>query len=393
MFLFLFLVLLVYTFVNVYVLFRITSLVTVTFPILNKSWVMGIFVALGLSFFLYMAVFRNSRGIIPSVLSRASTSWLVVLLYGFLFFALFDLGKGLFHYFKIDFSKKLPIEWQTMVFYVFVMYMGNIFAWGSYLARSTKVSHYTVKVDKKVQGLNKLRIIVATDIHLGQMMGRERLRKKILFINEQKPDIILFVGDVLDGELEPVLLQGSLEEFKALKSQYGVFAVLGNHEYYGLRSKKGREDALEHLINEFQKNGINVLKDEAKLIEDSFYVVGRQDIQSQQVFERKRTALEDLFRYVDVNKPVILMDHQPIETDAVANMGVDLQLAGHTHRGQLWPFNYITQRIFKKDYGLLVTGKTHLIVSSGLGTWGPVVRLGSRSEIVQIDMQFNNKKR
>ena len=131
------------------------------------------------------------------------------------------------------------------------------------------------------------------------------------------------------------------------------------------------------------------MRDTSLLIDQRFYLVGRDDRDKSRFTGKKRKELGELMQHVDLSRPVILMDHQPFNLEKARELGVDLQVSGHTHHGQLWPFNYITNAIYELSYGYKQIGQTHFYVSTGFGTWGPPVRLGNRPEIVQIKLIFD----
>jgi Predicted phosphohydrolases len=126
-----------------------------------------------------------------------------------------------------------------------------------------------------------------------------------------------------------------------------------------------------------------MLRDSSVFVDESFYIVGRDDLSSQ-----KRRSLTELMKEVDKKYPVILMDHQPFHLEEAIENGVDIQLSGHTHYGQMWPFNYITKMVYKLAYGYRKLGTTHFYVSSGVGTWGPPLRIFADPEIVQLRIRF-----
>ncbi|MEI7812106.1 MAG: metallophosphoesterase [Ignavibacteria bacterium] len=134
-------------------------------------------------------------------------------------------------------------------------------------------------------------------------------------------------------------------------------------------------------------HGVTMLRDKTIKINDDFYLVGRDDRALNQV--RKRKTIEELLQDIDKSKPIILMDHQPFNLDEAVHNGVDFQLSGHTHHGQLWPFNFITDRIYEVSWGFKKKGNTNFYVSSGYGSWGAPIRLGNRPEIVNIKLQFD----
>ncbi|MGB6648562.1 MAG: metallophosphoesterase, partial [Bacteroidota bacterium] len=185
-------------------------------------------------------------------------------------------------------------------------------------------------------------------------------------------------------DLGPVIRGNLGESLRLLKARYGVLAVTGNHEYIG-----GAREACAYL----EDHGVRVLRDSSVRLPNGVTIVGREDRSMEQFAGRRRTPLSALMAEVDTLSPVILMDHQPFGLEEAANAGVDLQLSGHTHHGQLWPFNFITRAVYEVSWGYVKKGNTHVYVSSGVGTWGPPVRTGNRPEIVSIRLEFKRAAR
>jgi predicted MPP superfamily phosphohydrolase len=226
--------------------------------------------------------------------------------------------------------------------------------------------------------VNTLRIVAASDIHLGTIIGRKRLRSIVDRINSLEPDVVLLPGDIVDEDLAPVIRENLGETLRSIRSNQGVFAVTGNHEHIG-----GAGPACAYLA----EHGITMLRDSVARLEGGIYIVGREDRSSAGFGGRKRKTLESLMADVDTAYPVVLMDHQPFGLEEAAGKGIDLQLSGHTHHGQLWPLNKITEAVYELSWGETVKGETHFYVSSGVGTWGPPVRTGNRPEIVLIRLR------
>jgi uncharacterized protein len=242
-----------------------------------------------------------------------------------------------------------------------------------------KINKFELSIQKTGINLKSLHIAIASDIHLGTIISNSHLKNLVNSINILKPDIILLAGDIVDEDLAPVIKNNLGETLTKLKSKYGTYAITGNHEYIG-----GVEEAVKYL----SAHNITMLRDRAVMIDDLFYIVGREDRSISQFNARKRKSLADILSGIDRNLPVILMDHQPFALQEAVNAGIDLQLSGHTHHGQLWPFNYITSKLFELSYGYIRKGSTHFYVSSGFGTWGPPVRTTARPEIVDITINF-----
>ena len=183
----------------------------------------------------------------------------------------------------------------------------------------------------------------------------------------------------MDEDIKPVIRRNIGETLRELKSPLGTYAITGNHEYIG-----GVKEAVKYL----KEHGIIMLQDTFVLVDNKYWLVGREDRDKSRFTGQQRKPLEELMRGLDLSRPVIILDHQPFNLDRATQLGADLQLSGHTHHGQLWPFNYITKAIYELSWGYKKIGDTHFYVSSGFGSWGPPIRLGNIPEIVQINLHF-----
>ncbi|HEX3009815.1 MAG TPA: metallophosphoesterase, partial [Bacteroidales bacterium] len=197
----------------------------------------------------------------------------------------------------------------------------------------------------------------------------------VSLINQYNPDVILIAGDLFDRNLHTIERQGMESELRKLKARYGVYAVLGNHEYFGNVNKAGEIIA---------RSGITLLKDSVVIIDNKFVLIGRDDYTN-----RRRKPLQQLIANVDKNLPKILLDHQPVHLNEAQENNIDLQISGHTHNGQIFPINRIVSKIYELGYGYKQKGNTHFYVSSGLGLWGAPLRLGTQSEIVKVQLNVN----
>ncbi|RUS47100.1 metallophosphoesterase [Cohnella sp. AR92] len=256
-----------------------------------------------------------------------------------------------------------------------------LLAIGSWNAWSPIVRPYEVTVEKKAGNLDKLELVVVSDIHLGNIVGNRHLDRLLNAINNLKPDLLLLAGDVMDEDIEPLVRNRMFDRLAKLRARFGTYAVLGNHEYYG-----GHAD---EFVRRMKGIGIPVLLDETAAIADGrIQLVGRKDKTAEAMEKEGRLPMRELVSALDPSLPIIAMDHQPYQYAAAAEAGVDLLLSGHTHRGQFAPNHWITRRLFELDWGYLKKGSMHAFVSSGFGTWGPPIRLASRSEIIQIRVYF-----
>lgn len=272
-------------------------------------------------------------------------------------------------------NKKTPPVIGALV----VMTVTAILVYGGWNARNPTVTEYDLTVFKKAGSLQQLRIAMVSDIHFGSIMDIRRLDSLARIMNELQPDIILLAGDITEGATQKEEVRKLTDLLKQMPSKYGLYAVAGNHDR-GLRSDNGEISAL------FKEAGINVLRDSHLKIGDSFYLAGRDYGRRQS--QQGRKELEDLLKGVDPSLPLIILDHQPVDLEKARDNGVDLQLSGHTHVGQVFPINLVTGYLYELDWGLLKKGNYHLIVSSGYGTWGPPLRVGNNPEVVSITMRF-----
>lgn len=261
-----------------------------------------------------------------------------------------------------------------------LLFMATLLLRGTWNAWSPIIRTYHVQVPKPAGELKKLRIAMASDLHLGTIVGNRHLKRLVDKVEQIKPDLILLPGDILDDDIEPFLRKKMSTELGKLKAPLGVYAVTGNHEYIGKK--------VPEFIAAMDAIGIRVLMDETALIADSFYLIGRKDKASAGFSGDRRLPIKELIAPLDQTKPLIMLDHQPSDIASAAENGIDISVSGHTHRGQMIPNHLITRRLFELDWGYLKKGGLHAIVSSGFGTWGPPVRIGSRSEVIHIEVEF-----
>jgi hypothetical protein len=259
--------------------------------------------------------------------------------------------------------------------------VSSLLIYGNYNARHPKVVELKLKIDKPGGKHQKLRIAMASDIHLGTILNTTSLNRLTSSINSYHPDIVIFAGDILDEELSPIIRDDIGKPLKNIVSPLGVWAIPGNHEYIGNFAK---------AANYLKSLNINLLVDSTVLIDSSFYLVGRDDKDANRFAGKKRAELATLMSSVDRSKPIILLDHQPFKLYEGEKEGVDLQLSGHTHQGQFFPITLIVKRMYEDSWGYLKKGNTNIYVSSGYGTWGASVRIGTQSELVIIDVDFLN---
>lgn len=242
-----------------------------------------------------------------------------------------------------------------------------------YNAVNFKVTDYEILINKR-SSVESVEAVMISDLHVGTSIGAKEIDKIKSMIEELSPHIVFICGDIFDHASNQEIMKFSAETLGSIRSEYGTYFVTGNHEYY--------LGNMSEILSYFEGTGIRVLQDEMIIIND-FYLAGRKDIR-----EKERAELSVIIDGADKERPIIVLDHQPNAIDEAAENGVDLLLSGHTHNGQLFPFNFLVGLANHTHYGIVEQGTLKAIVSSGIGTWKFPIRTGSSSEIIRIKINF-----
>lgn len=305
------------------------------------------------------------------------TSWMVFIGYTTAVLLIYDLIKFLGR--KFDKIQKLNLQRVSVkrrYIIISLIVIISSMTYGHYRFWHPVVTELDLKVDKKVDGLKSLRVVMVADVHAGHLIDKKVLSMYVDKIMEQKPDVILLVGDIIDYDLPPLIDQKMDEEFRRLKAPYGVYVSTGNHEY--------RLNGEEKIVWLGSETGMTMLRDTAIKVADKFYILGREDDHA-----AKRKSLSDIMQHVDKQLPVIVMNHEPKQLSEESTEQADLAVYGHTHNGQLFPNNLIMSLIYEVGHGYKKKENTHIYVTSGLGLAGPQYRIGTISEIVVLNLKFN----
>ncbi len=332
-----------------------TALVGVAFLTLIISFIFGDFMPVA----------------VAKPMSFIAYSYFIGIVYLFMAFLLIDFILIFNHFFHFIPNIQL---FKAISFGIVVLVVLTAMVIGNYRFNHPEIIHLNIEANKPKQG-KSIKIVAVSDLHLGFSNDEKYAQKYVQLINEQQPDLVLIAGDLVDRTIKPLLKQQVQEDLKSIESKYGVYAVLGNHEYLG--------EGIEQVRNFFEASNIHLLKDEHALINNDFYVVGRDDKSNPQ-----RKYLDTLISDFDTDKPIILLDHQPFLLVQAAALEIDFQFSGHTHNGQFFPINLIVDKMFEKAYGYVKRDLTHVYVSSGLGIWGPQYRIGTRSEVVVVEFGY-----
>lgn len=257
-----------------------------------------------------------------------------------------------------------------------------ILGYGYFHMKDVERKDYTVAVDKELpEGVT---VAMLSDLHFGTTMDVEKLQEYCDEISTQNPDIIALCGDIVDERTTKEEMQQAIQVLGSMKSRYGLYYVFGNHDpaTYSFHPPF----TVTELTAQFEANGIQMLTDDCVELGENIVLAGRLD--RSYTMETGRKSTEELLEGVDKEKFILLLDHQPVELEENAAAGVDLQLSGHTHGGQIWPVGLISDVLGfgELNYGEKTIGSYHIIVSSGIAGWGYPIRTGSDSEYLMVEV-------
>ena len=314
----------------------------------------------GLIFYIRSGLDMCSRPV-AIALYEAITAWPIVLLYLVMVFLALDLGRlcGLVPHDWMIHSMKGTIA--IAAFLLAIMVYGN---W-NYRQKIRR----TIDITTEKPLPRPLKIVMMSDLHLGYHNRRAELRRWIDMVNAEKPDLILVTGDIIDISVKPLLDENMAQEWLRLNAP--VYACLGNHEYYA-HSQKARQF--------YRDANIHLLIDSVAIVE-GVEIVGRDDRTNPQ-----RKSLENIMKSCNKQAYTILLDHQPYNLEEAEHNGIDFQLSGHTHGGQVWPISWIEKLMYEKPYGAYQRGNTQYYISSGIGIWGAKIRIGTCSEYIVMNL-------
>lgn len=237
-----------------------------------------------------------------------------------------------------------------------------------------QVKHIYLTIPKKVAGRDSLKVVMMSDLHIGEVVGKKWVQRFVKLCDEQNPDMIVLVGDIMDYESRFAEQAHIEDDLQALKAPLGTYVVYGNHEYRANRNAKNKW---------LKKTGATLLVDSVVMPDSTFYLIGRDDY-----INRKRAPLQKMMTGLDLTKPVIVLDHQPWSFAEMVMNKVDLGLHGHTHNGQLWPYPLLLKMVYERAYGYYKKGNTQFYISSGIGIAGPPYRIGTASELIVLHIRF-----
>jgi predicted MPP superfamily phosphohydrolase len=362
---------LAYTIPNIYVFFRIKHLFISKG---YKLWYTFIYVLLAALYPLSRYLPDNELNFISHILSTVTGYLLPFYLYLFLAILVFDILLLLNFFFKIvSVERRKTYSFRVYALSALIFLSVAVVIGGIINLNTIRVSEYQITLPKRNSNINHLRVAFVSDIHIEENLSLRFLEQFVRKVNALQPDILLYGGDIVEGDSENETSEAMESILKKVKTKYGTFGVVGNHEFYG-----GQEEGVF-----FRKAQIELLNDSIINIDNAFYLAGRID----QHF-RNRKTLEEILQNNPADLPIILMDHRPTQLKEVSQTAVNVQFSGHTHNGQLFPVNFIIHQMYELSWGYKKIGDTHFFVSSGLRLWGPPVKTAGKSEIILVDIKF-----
>jgi hypothetical protein len=296
------------------------------------------------------------------------------LLYLFLSVLLRDILLGinrLFKFVSADVLRSTKVKIVT-VWILFLLPL-LVVIYGRLNYTTLEINRYHIQIPKKSSTMQHMKVALASDFHIKSWTDIGFMKRFVNLVNSENVDLLLLPGDILEGDRQDEQLLEFERLFRAIQTTYGVFASVGNHESH-------REGAVEDF---FQAANIIVLRDTAVVVDSAFTLIGKDDGHA-----NNKKAIEELVRMTPGNLPVIVLDHRPTDIERISGAGAEMLVSGHTHYGQLWPINFITELIYDVSWGHKKIRNTHIFVTSGVQLWGPPVRTAGDSEIMMIDVDF-----
>ncbi len=361
--------------IHCYVLCKLKGAFNPPFWFLALTFVIFLFMALAP--LMVHAVGRHDGYLIVRIFYFITFGWMGLIFFFFCFSLLLDIYGFILYasgrFWKGDLHTFLPSLRLSFIIPLFLSF--GIFGYGLFEASAWKVEHFALESKKVPEAEGRIRIVQITDLHIGMVMRGERLNRLIRLIKESEPDMLVSTGDLLDARGDGLAEACSL--FKSITPRFGKFAVTGNHEYYA---------GLEHSLDFTRRAGFYVLRGKGLSPSGLINIAGIDDEAVRRGETLPDLPLRKIFASLPKDKFTLFLRHRPeVEKDVLGMF--DLQLSGHTHKGQIFPFNLLTRLFFPMQAGFFtLRNGSILYVNRGAGTWGPPIRFLSPPEITIIDL-------
>jgi predicted MPP superfamily phosphohydrolase len=334
----------------------------------------AVWLIVGLCTLASMAALLLAEMNVSGIIGKIGSYWLSLWLLALVVFGLTELFLKIAGKLTLLCAQFTLGSWLMAIAVVLIL-----FGYGSWQAQQLRVKKYQVTLASDSNATQKLKAVLISDVHLGYVNDAKKLTKIVTKINALKPDVVFISGDLFDGNFQALQQPEQIKkQFNRLSSTYGTYMCWGNHDAGSTFQK------MKELV---ESSDIMLLEDELTVVGQSLIVAGRKDTQPIGAQGGRRKELKKKLQHLDTRLPKIVLDHQPSTIDEYDDPAM-LILAGHTHKGQIFPFSLVTRAYFTVDYGYYRkdSASPQVIVSSGVGTWGPPLRIGTQSEIVQIDL-------
>lgn len=326
-----------------------------------------------------------------------SNNWLGTMMFALIFIGIADLIKligkctGIFSEKVVHSRKIFAIAGSAIMILVVAMS-----TYGILHAQKLRKTVYEINVSKDGGVIQQLNVVLISDLHLGYNVGVRQMERMVAMVNEMQPDIVCIAGDIFDNDYDALDNPEKLKQLlRSIQTKYGVYACYGNHDIKesllgGFQVTHSNKKVSDDRMDQFLKDSnIRLLSDETVLIDNSFYLMGRLDYKNPGKTADVRKTPEQMTVALDKSKPILAMDHEPAELQEMADAGVDVDLSGHTHDGQIFPGNLTIHFFWENAWGHIQKDQMHSIVTSGVGLWGPNMRVGTDAEVVQVLVNFN----
>jgi len=316
-------------------------------------------------------------------ISYIGYTWMGIAFFLFSCLILFDIYRFLIYIcvalFNINVYAFSPSPRIAVVFSLLASFL--ISSYGYFEALNIHKETLTIKTSKIPKEIGKLTIVQISDVHLGLIVKEYRLKRILKKVKQANPDILVSTGDLVDGQIDN--LKGLAELLNDINPKYGKFAITGNHEFYA---------GLDQALNFTKKAGFEILRGEALTVAGLINIAGIDDHAGKRYGLFREVSEKTLLTGLNHELFTLLLKHRPVVDNSASGL-FDLQLSGHTHKGQLFPFTLITRLYFPNDSGVFnLQNKSYLYVNRGSGTWGPPLRFLSPPEVTVIELVYEDKK-
>lgn len=389
----------VYIVINYYLYRRILKWFYICHDFFKKKYfkyiLLGVYI-----FFAVSAIvgFLLPSGSMRRLFINIGNYWLGFLLYLFLTIMIADIIRLILKmHGKLSKSKLFSKRGYFINGIICLIIISSLCIYGVINAHKIHSTYYDININKS-NYKSDMKVVLVSDLHIGYSIGLKDISNMVNLINKENADLVIIAGDIYDNSFDGIQNPDEMIRIlKSIKSKNGVYAVYGNHDVnektlagftFNYNEKK---ISLPEMDNLLEKSNIKLLRDETVLINDSLYLIGRRDA-TKPGDVKSRKSIEELIENIDKEKPIFLIDHQPRDLEKISNNGIDLDLSGHTHGGQLFPLNITMKLMWKNGNGYKKYNNMNSIVTSGVGLYGPNMRIGTKAEVVTINVHFNEVK-